>query len=75
LRRSAQTDAFQNGTIIASSVKTVLLTSLDSTNNDDKLGIIADVAIDAVVQSGFIVSLVEGDAVSRQPRRQGEQAD
>jgi len=37
--------------------------------------IIADVAIDAVVQSGFIVSLVEGDAVSRKPRRQGEQAD
>ena len=30
---------------------------------------------DAVVQSGFIVSLVEGDAVSRQPRQRGEQAD
>jgi 3-hydroxybutyryl-CoA dehydratase len=29
---------------------------------------------DAVVQSGLIVSLVEGDAVSRRPRRSGEEA-
>jgi Calx-beta domain/Bacterial Ig-like domain len=47
-KATGKIDAFQNSTVIATNFKTVVLTSLDSTNGTDKFGFYADTSLGSV---------------------------